>query len=184
VTKTHPVIEATRVAARAWHRTPDGRLVPHVEPDILELRVSPGQLERALCLAQAVIEQGIARGMIVSGVERDRKRRPGVAIGRGGSLTALAVKELRCLVPFAEVDEDTWREDTRLWWYEAEALEARGLVPRPSGRLRLVLPRRYGGPPRQERGWRFSFTDQTGRALETQIGEVLSAIEDRSSSND
>ena len=180
----HRVIEATRVAAGAWHRTPDGRLVPHVEPGILELRVSPGELERALSLAQALIEQSVARGMTVSNVERDRKRRPGVAIGRGRFLTALAVKEVRCLVPFAEVDGETWREDTRLWWEEAEALEARGLVPRPSGRLRLLLPRRYGRPPHQERGWRFSFTDQTGRALETQIGEVLSAVEDRCSSDE
>jgi hypothetical protein len=177
----HPVIEATRVAARDWHRTPDGRLVPHVGPGIVEMRVSPGELERALILSQAVIEQSLARGMTICNIQRGRRQRPGVAIGRDSSVTAFAVMELRCLTPFTEVDRETWREDTRLWWYEAEALEARGVVPRPSGRLRVRLPRRYDRPPRQERGWRFSFTDQTGRPLETQIGEVISAIEDRSS---
>jgi hypothetical protein len=180
----HPVIEATRAAARGWHRTPDGRLVPDVQAGLLELRVSPGELERALSVAQAVIDQSIARGMTVSGVERGRKQRPGLAIGRGSSLTPLAVKELRRRVPLAEVDAETWREDTRYWWMEAEELEARGIVARPSGRLRLVLPRRHDRPPRHELGWRFSFTDQTGRALEAQIGEVISAIEDRCSPDD
>jgi hypothetical protein len=175
----HPLIEATRSAARDWHRTPDGRLVPQVEPGVVEVRVSPDQFERALSLAQAVIEQCVARGMTVGNVERNRKRRPGVGIGRGGELTAITVEEVRCLMPFADVDAERWREDTRLWWYRAEELEARGLVPRPGGRLGLTLPRRYDRPPRQEKGWRFSFKDQTGRALEMQITDVVAAIDDR-----
>lgn len=181
MTEVHPVVEATRLAAGGWHRTPDGRLVPHVQPGILDVRVSPGELERALNLAQALIQQCVSGGMTVASVERGLKQRPGVAIGRGPHLTPIAIKEIRRLVPLIEVDSRTWREDTRLWWLEAEAFEARGIVPRPSGRLRLLLPRRYVRPPRQERGWRFSFTDQTGRPLEMQVGEVVSAIEDRSS---
>jgi hypothetical protein len=179
----HPFVKATLEHAQGWGVTPDGRLQPEPEPGVVEIRVSPVQLDRALRLVQALIDAGTARGMQASKVVRAREHRPGIGIGRGGQATALRVEEIRCLVAFADLDLEQWRQESPHWaWMREDELRERGWVPRACGKLRVLLPRRYGRAPRGEAGWRFSFTDQTGRPLEVQLNDVVLALEDRSQS--
>ncbi len=174
-----PIVAATSEAACRWHLTPDGRLQPDTEPGIVETRVSPAQLDRALRLLQALIQASKARGLEPRPLERARGQRAGVGIGRYGNLVAVRLTEIRKLVAFADLDLDQWRRETPAWLIREDELRERGWVPRASGQLRILLPRRYGRPPRGERGWRFSFTDQVGRPLEDQLADVVRALEDR-----
>jgi len=175
----HSSIVATRDAAKLWHPAPDGRLSHWAEPGIIDLKVSPMQLDRAFRIVQYVIDLSRLHGMEVRELQRARGQRPGIGIGLRRHLAAINVSELRHLVPFGELDLEHCDQESRLWWTHEEEFRERGYVARADGRLRLRLPRRYDRPPRGQAGWRFSFTDQVGCPLENQVEEIVLALRSR-----
>ena len=172
----HPIVAATRDAAQRWQLLADGRTQPFYEPGLVEIRVSRPQLERALSMLQELIDGALDCGLEVGPVVRARCQRAGVGIGRAAHLVPVHLVEIRTLVPFDQLDIDEWRSATPAWSVREFELRDRGWAPRPSGRLRLRLPRRHDRPPREEAGWRFSFTDQVGRPLERQIADAVQAL--------
>jgi hypothetical protein len=172
-------VAATLRAIEQWHATPDGRLSPRPAPGILELRVAPGSVDRALRMFQAVVVASQELGMDVRGVVGARHQRPGVGIGRGGIVTALDVEELRSRVAISGDDlEEYLRRDLR-WILREDELRDRGWVPMADGRLRIVLPRRFDRPP-EGIAWCSRFSDQVGRPLEAKLQELLVQLDARS----
>jgi hypothetical protein len=117
--------------------------------------------------------------MEVRDLQYARGQRPGVGIGRGKQFAAIKIEELRRLVALSDFDPEQWESELGVWWGRDEELRERGWVPRVDGRLRVRLPRRYDRPPHGEAGWRFSFTDQVGRPLESQLDEIVQAFWER-----
>jgi hypothetical protein len=172
-------VAATLRAIEPWHTTPDGRLSPRPAPGILELRVAPESVDRALRMFQAVVVASHELGMDVREQVGARHQRPGVGIGRGGIVTALHVEELRSRVAISGDDlEEYLRRDLR-WILREDELRDRGWVPMADGRLRVVLPRRFDRPP-EGITWCSRFSDQVGRPLEAKLQELLVQLDARS----
>lgn len=172
----HPFLVATREAAASWHCTADERLSPWPEPGILELRVAPAQLDRALAIAQAVIFASENAGMEIAAVAAGRGHRAGIGIGRDGRFTAVRIEEGRDLLTLTDQEIERWLEDHQTWFHREWEVRERHAVPRADGRLRLVIPRRYDRSPDSEAGWRSSFADQVGRSLEEKLNDVVTAL--------
>jgi hypothetical protein len=175
----HPFLLATREAAASWHCTADGRLSPQPEPGILEARVAPAQLDRALAIVQAVIAACEHAGMDITAVARGRGHRAGIGVGRDGRFTAVRIEEGRDLETLTDRDIEQWLEDHPRWFDREWALRERHARPRANGRLRLLLPRRHDRSPDPRAGWRSSFADQVGSPLEEKLTDVVVALVQR-----
>lgn len=177
--EAHPFVVATWRASASWNTTPDGRLAPWMEPGLIEVRVAPARLERALALMQAVIETSSSRGLTLRPAERSRGWRSGIEIGQAETFTGIRVEEQRRLVRFEDIDLDNWRRST-VWSYREQEFRQRGHVPRADERLRVRLPRRHRDwPVARTSGWRTSFTDEHGRPLELMIDAIVDELAER-----
>jgi hypothetical protein len=183
LTPHHPFLIATRNATASWRCTPDGRLSPQTKPGILEMRIAPARLDRALAIAQAVISQCEDTGLEVAAVQRGRAHRAGVGIGGVGRFAAVWIIEGRDRVTLSGDDLARWVEGNPWWFHPDPELPAHHTCPRANGKLRLLLPRRHDPPPEPYAGWRASFTDQVGRSLEEQVPDVVAALVHRVAAN-
>ena len=177
----HPFLSATRDATGRWYRNADERLAPQPSPGILELRVTPASVERALAIVQSVIDGCKVADLDVAAIDAGRGHRAGIGIGCPGRYTAIRVVELRERTPVTAGEIETWLAEHPRRIVDEWRLRERRFHVRADGRLRLLLPRRHDRAPHPHEGWRWSFTDQVGRRLEEQIPNVVAALGERRS---
>lgn len=176
----HPFLTATRDATSRCRCNADNRLAPSPSSGVLELRVANTDVERALALAQAVIDGSETAGLEVVAVRGGRGHRAGVGIGREGRFTAIRIDGLRMRVPVTEAEIELWLDEHHRRMADEWRLRERGYHVRADGRLRVLLARRHDRPPDPREGWRWSFTDEVDRPLEDQVADVVAALTERS----
>jgi hypothetical protein len=175
----HPFLIATEEAAKSWHCTADERLSPQPQPGVLEARVSRGQVDRSLAIAERLIVACEEAGMEVVALDTGRGHRAGIGVGRNGRFTAVRIEERRDLIALTDEEIERWLQAHPTWWEREDVLRERHATPRANGKLRLLLPRRHDRSPDPQFGWRSSFSDEEGRPLEEKVREVVDALVQR-----
>jgi hypothetical protein len=178
----HPLVIATRDAARGLEAGDDGRLWLGPRSGVAHLVLSPSFLRRALLVLHALTRESIKRGWdVVSYSETRYRARPGIAIEVRGRAYPVEIHELMESLPFTEADIAAWRTEVQ-WQYElerrADRMPSAALKPkRATGRLRLLLPTGLG---EGRSGW----ADGPSGSIESKLPSVLRALDERANARE
>ena len=175
----HPLLRATRSAARGQRAQPDGRL--HIGPrdGLIYTVVSRAQLHRALLIAHGLIHGALRRGhKIEAHPKSPYGDRAGVAIVIRGHRYPVELREETRTLPPSEKEIGDWRRQHRWLVDIATRTEPPPQLRRkePTGRVQLVLPNGYAGG-------RATWIDSP-RSLNGYLDRVLDALEQRAIGDD
>jgi hypothetical protein len=137
--RPHPVVSATREAAKGLKPDESGRLDVGRRPGVIYLHVSREQLRRSLLIAQAVVAEAGRRGWEIRSVEKSYNHRAGCAVVIRGHSYPFEIIEMTDRRPLDERELERWRRDNRYRLTYRPDLEP-PQVHVPNGRLRLSLP--------------------------------------------
>ncbi|MGH2832865.1 MAG: hypothetical protein ACRDK2_08830, partial [Solirubrobacteraceae bacterium] len=178
----HPLVIATRDAARGLEAEDDGRLWLGSQAGVAHLVLSRSLLRRALLVLHGLTREAIRRGWdVVPFTETAYGDKPGIAIEIRGRTYPIEIHELMESLPFTEADITGWRTEVQ-WRHElerrADRMPPAYLKPKQAtGRLRLLLPTNL------EEG-QASWSDGLRGLLENKLPSVLRALEKRADAAD
>lgn len=141
--KPHPVIHATREAAKGLKAGADGRLDVGRREGLLHLQVSRAQLPRALRIAQAIFNEALRRGYEIQPTGKAHDHAAGVAIVLQDQGYALKISEMTDRVPLTGAEVARWRRENehRFGWRIPghKDPEPPKTKPQANGRLQINL---------------------------------------------